>query len=140
MGYTRRLRVFLGHSQFGFDLETTICNHGFFMMAPNKWISETKTLQRPLRLANGIDSLVVSISHTPENPHVDVHVHDVEILTEDDEEAIQKQVYRMLRVDEFSKLFHEKHEEAKEKRFCKLFRSASLFEDAVKSILLCNTM
>lgn len=31
-----------------FNLEKAVCNHGFFMMPPNRWIPSLKCLMRPL--------------------------------------------------------------------------------------------
>ncbi|KAL3749433.1 hypothetical protein ACJRO7_010531 [Eucalyptus globulus] len=42
-----------------------VCNHGFFMMAPNRWIPSTNTLQRPLRLADLSSSVEVPILQPP---------------------------------------------------------------------------
>lgn len=49
---------------------------------------------------------------------------------------------RMLRISEGDERdvseFHKVHAEAKKRGFGRIFRSPTLFEDAVKSILLCN--
>ncbi|KAL3749457.1 hypothetical protein ACJRO7_010555 [Eucalyptus globulus] len=154
-----------------FNLEKAVCNHGFFMMAPNSWIPSTKTLRRPLRLADFSSSVVVSISQPP-GPSSTVlllRVHRVPRLSSQDQQAIfvlslshsvcaqskyklvtekhgnillQEQVIRMLRLSERDernvKEFHKVHPEAKDRGFGRVFRSPSLFEDVVKSILLCN--
>lgn len=44
-----------------FELEKAVCNHGFFMMAPNRWNPSSKTLVRPLRLPDQ-KSVTVSIN------------------------------------------------------------------------------
>ncbi|KAJ4850304.1 hypothetical protein Tsubulata_049323 [Turnera subulata] len=134
-----------------FEMEKAVCNHGFFMMAPNKWEASTKTLHRPLRLSDSITSVTVSIqssspNHPNHNPDLDlliITVHDLDSLTSPDRQAILDQVRRMLRISEKDERevhqFQEKHPEAKKAGFGRLFRSPSLFEDAVKSILLCNS-
>ena len=58
------------------------------MMAPNLWIPSTKTLQRPLRLANSVTSVMVSISHPPNNSSILIQVHDIQNVSLEDEEAI----------------------------------------------------
>ncbi|KAM7473100.1 hypothetical protein LguiB_020343 [Lonicera macranthoides] len=50
-------------------LEEAVCNHGFFMMAPNDWNPLTKTLPRPLRLDDSSTSAIVSVSHDGANPN-----------------------------------------------------------------------
>ncbi|KAK6645832.1 hypothetical protein PHAVU_L001673, partial [Phaseolus vulgaris] len=123
-----------------FNLEKAVCNHGFFMMAPNKWNPSTKSLQRPLRLMDQCCSVMVTISHLPGENNLHVHVHDVQLLSLEDQQAILA-LSRMLRISdedentviEFQKLYPE----AKEEGFGRIFRSPSIFEDAVKSLLLC---
>ncbi|KAM4082677.1 hypothetical protein ACB094_08G000200 [Castanea mollissima] len=136
------LHLPLGECITTFNLEDAVCNHGFFMMAPNSWIPSTKTLQRPLRLANSTTSVMVSISHPPNGTSILVQVHDIQNVSPEDEKAILKQVGRMLRISEGDERnvreFQNMHPEAKKKGFGRLFRSPTLFEDAVKSILLCN--
>ena len=70
MGGEWVLPLALGESKSTFNMEKAVCNHGFFMMAPNSWDPSTKTLQRPLRLANGTASVNVSISHPPLHSHL----------------------------------------------------------------------
>ncbi|KAJ4837519.1 hypothetical protein Tsubulata_048375 [Turnera subulata] len=113
--------------------------------------ASTKTLYRPLRLSDSITSVSVSIqssspNHPNQNPDLDlliITVHDLDSLTSPDRQAILDQVRRMLRISERDERevhqFQEKHPEAKKSGFGRLFRSPSLFEDAVKSILLCNS-
>ncbi|XP_057986484.1 uncharacterized protein LOC131170727 [Hevea brasiliensis] len=132
------LSCFIGYSMYEFDFERTVCNHGFFMMAPNRWCPETKTLQRPLRLADGTTSVLASITHPPQKFCLSIHVYGVEYLSSEDKEIICRQVSRMLRLSEILKDFYKKHPEAKKEEFGRLFRSATLFEDAVKCFLLCN--
>ncbi|KAK1565678.1 hypothetical protein Q3G72_032457 [Acer saccharum] len=129
---------------FNFNLEKAVCNHGFFMMAPNNWNSSTKSLQRPLRLADSVTSLHVSISHDLINQHsllIRVY-HGTKTLSLQDQQAIKDQVSRMLRITEKDerdvKEFQKLHGEAKDKGFGRLFRSPCLFEDVIKCILLCH--
>ncbi|KAG4958350.1 hypothetical protein AAZX31_13G012600 [Glycine max] len=132
----------LGSCKSSFNLEKTVCNHGFFMMAPNKWISSTKSLQRPLRLADQCSSVIVTISHLPESANIQIYVHDMEGVSLKSEQAILKQVARMLRIsDKDEKAVNEfqgLYPQAKQDEFGRIFRSPSLFEDVVKSILLCK--
>ncbi|KAF5734506.1 hypothetical protein HS088_TW16G00955 [Tripterygium wilfordii] len=136
------LKVALGECESSFSLENAVCNHGFFMMSPNNWIPSTKTFQRPLRLFDSTTSVMVSISHPPNHSFISVQVHDLDTLSLLDQESISKQVCRMLRISEKVEKdvreFQTLHVEAKDKGFGRIFRSPSLFEDAVKSILLCN--
>lgn len=50
-----------------FKLEKAVCNHGYFMMAPNQWLPSEKTLKRPLRLTNHHHTSVMASIHQPPN-------------------------------------------------------------------------
>ncbi|CAL1379585.1 unnamed protein product [Linum trigynum] len=127
----------------GFELDKAVCNHGFFMMAPNQWVPSTKTLQRPLRLANSQTTVSASISMAaPDFKFLVVRVANGGELSQPDREAVLAQVRRMLRLkpeDETAvRQFQNLCPDAGQTGFGRLFRSPSLFEDAVKCILLCN--
>ncbi|KAA8544445.1 hypothetical protein F0562_022515 [Nyssa sinensis] len=105
------------------------------MMAPNIWNPSTKTLKRPLRLADSTLSIIVSISHPCKHASILIEVQDVDDVSSTDRETILAQVARMLRIsmkDERDvQAFQDVHPKAKERGFGRLFRSPSLFEDAV---------
>ncbi|GAB4831654.1 hypothetical protein Ancab_005666 [Ancistrocladus abbreviatus] len=131
----------LGNCVETFNLEKAVCNHGLFMMAPNLWIPSSKILQRPLRLADGSSSVVVSIYHPLNLPSLHIRVH-ANHLSSSDQQAILEQVARILRISDKDEQdvreFQMLNPKAKVKAFGRLFRSPTLFEDAVKSILFCN--
>ncbi|XP_042501053.1 uncharacterized protein LOC122078917 [Macadamia integrifolia] len=132
----------LGESASTFYLEKAVCSHGLFMMAPNRWDPSTKTLQRPLLLADGTTSLPVRISHPPNSASLHVLVFATDSLSLNDRRAVLDQVERMLRLSDREERnvreFHKIHKAAKEGGFGRVFRSPTLFEDMVKCILLCN--
>nr|GMC52807.1 DNA-3-methyladenine glycosylase [Ipomoea batatas] len=124
-----------------FKLEKATCNHGFFMMAPNHWDTLTKTFTRPLRLTTSL-SVTVSVSKPPTQNQLLLKIHHATLLSPEDQHAIKAQVARMFRlsvVDENAiQEFHKLHLDARNQEFGRLFRSPSLFEDIVKTLLLCN--
>ncbi|KAH9321557.1 hypothetical protein KI387_016196, partial [Taxus chinensis] len=124
-----------------FDLEKAVCSYGFFMMPPNLWLSSSSTLQRPLRLSDGT-ALMVCISQPPTSSSLLIRVLGIGTLTTENQNFLLDQVVRMLRLSEMEESavrgFHALHPQAKAKGFGRLFRSPTLFEDMVKSILLCN--
>lgn len=129
-----------------FNLENAVCNHGFFMMSPNNWIPSSKSFQRPLRLSDLTTSVNVSISQSQElnqNRLLIYLLSDNHRITEEDKRIIEEQVVRMLRLTDKDekdvKEFQNIHQQSKLKGFGRLFRSPSLFEDIVKSVLLCNS-
>ncbi|KAL0803149.1 hypothetical protein Bca101_058325 [Brassica carinata] len=136
------LRLYLKEFERNFDMEKAVCNHGFFMMAPNVWNPKYKSLTRPLTLSN-FSSVSVTISHPPNLSFLVIQVHGINNVSRVDEELILKQVGRMLRIsaedDRDVTEFQQLHENAKKYGFGRIFRSPFLFEDMVKSILLCNS-
>ncbi|KAK4383714.1 hypothetical protein Sango_2749700 [Sesamum angolense] len=139
---TRRMIVAVGEN---FNLENAVCNHGFFMMPPNLWIPTHKSLTRPLRLSNHSNSLNVSITQPPNQQFLLItpqQQHPPPHFSYHDREAIRAQVVRMLRIsakdEQMVEEFHRIHPDAKKFGFARIFRSPTLFEDIVKSILLCN--
>lgn len=87
-GYSMTLHIPLGEGTSSFNLENAVCNHGFFMMAPNVWIPSTKTLQRPLRLADPYTSILTSISHPDNENAIHVRLHDTEYISPNDQQVI----------------------------------------------------
>nr|VDD35065.1 unnamed protein product [Brassica oleracea] len=135
------LRLYLKEFERKFDMEKAVCNHGFFMMAPNVWDPKSKSLTRPLTLSNS-SSVSVTISHPRTLSFLVIQVHGINNVSRVDEELILRQVGRMLRIsaedDRDVTEFQQLHEDAKKYGFGRIFRSPFLFEDMVKSILLSN--
>lgn len=127
-----------------FNFETAICSHGLFLMAPNEWDPHTKSLLRPLRLSLSSSAASTSalVRISAAQRAVLVRVYGVRHLATEEEEAVVRQVKRMLRLSEREEKkvreFQELHSQAKEMKFGRVFRSPSLFEDMVKAILFCN--
>ncbi|XP_059652151.1 uncharacterized protein LOC132299497 [Cornus florida] len=141
----------LGEAAANFDLESAVCSHGLFMMAPNFWDPLTKTLQRPLRFDcddNGeevsVSSLLVRISHPSDTPlSLHIRVFGTEFLSPQRQQSLLSQVRRMLRLSEYEERNAREFQkmyggEAKERVVGRVFRSPTLFEDMVKCILFCN--
>ncbi|XP_024973787.1 uncharacterized protein LOC112512158 [Cynara cardunculus var. scolymus] len=114
-------------------------------MAPNRWIPSTKTLTRPLRLLphhhHHSSNVTISISQ-PCSTSLSITLLDDRIISPSQQQEIMDQVKRMLRLSKEDekqvKEFHRLHEEAAKRGFGRLFRNPSLFEDVVKSLLLCG--
>ncbi|CAI9101453.1 OLC1v1038783C1 [Oldenlandia corymbosa var. corymbosa] len=143
------LELLLGEAAAGFSLEKAVCSHGLFMMSPNFWDSQSKSLQRPLRLSHNHDdpdhqiSVSVRISQPSNSAHsLQVEVFGINSLSSQQKQSLLNQVSRMMRLsDEENKTvreFQEIHRVAKERGHGRIFRSPTLFEDMIKCILLCN--
>ncbi|CAN4110820.1 unnamed protein product [Withania somnifera] len=143
------LPLYDGDEDETFNLEKSVCSHGLFMMAPNRWDSLSKTLERPLRLSENINdddheqSRLVCISQPSDSPHsLLLRVFGTDSLPAVHKRSLLGQVRRMVRLsveeNKRVKAFQEICGEAKERGFGRVFRSPTLFEDMVKCILLCN--
>ncbi|KAF6171620.1 hypothetical protein GIB67_030386 [Kingdonia uniflora] len=134
----------LGEAMKMFDLKKAVCNHGFFMMAPNRWDSLKKMLERPLRLSPLSNISVIAQITQPKRTEyaLRVHLHDVNVISAEERQYITAQVGRMLHLSAKQQNaitdFHSIHVEAKKTGFGRIFCSPTLFEDMVKAILLCN--
>ncbi|KAL8475244.1 hypothetical protein ACS0TY_030850 [Phlomoides rotata] len=119
-----------------FNLERAVCNHGFFMMPPNKWIPSQKCLLRPLS-----SNLTLSITQPPTKHYILITILSPSPLSPHQKHSIRCQVARMLRISTLDDMmvheFHQIHPFAKKIGFARIFCSPTLFEDIVKSILLC---
>ena len=142
------IKLPLEESNSTFNLENAVCSHGLFLMAPNQWDPQTKSLIRPLRLSLSIngnacsDSALVRISSGQSSDEVFIRVYGKQWLSAEEKEAVVEQVKRMLRLSEREEIkvreFQELHTQAKKMGFGRVFRSPTLFEDMVKAILFCN--
>ncbi|CAO2828633.1 unnamed protein product [Amaranthus hypochondriacus] len=142
------IKLPLEESNSTFNLENAVCSHGLFLMAPNQWDPQTKSLIRPLRLSLSIngngssDSALVRISSGQSFDEVFIRVYGKQWLSAEEKEAVVEQVKRMLRLSEREEIkvreFQELHTQAKKMGFGRVFRSPTLFEDMVKAILFCN--
>ncbi|PIN01819.1 DNA-(apurinic or apyrimidinic site) lyase [Handroanthus impetiginosus] len=132
-----------------FNLEKAVCNHGYFMMAPNLWMPSQRSLTRPLRLNNNDskrDEFVAVSITLPRNENfliiTAVPYREKLVLSFLHKEEIRLQVARMLRIsakdDKMVEDFHKLVPEAKNAGFARIFRSPTLFEDIIKSLLLCS--
>lgn len=85
----------LGTAAAAFSLEKAVCSHGLFMMAPNFWDPQSKTLQRPLRLSHNFDhpdhqtSVAVRISQPSHSSHsLQVQIFGTDSLSSQQEQSL----------------------------------------------------
>jgi 3-methyladenine DNA glycosylase/8-oxoguanine DNA glycosylase len=120
----------------GFDLKAAVCSYGYFVLAPNRWDTEERTFTRPLA-GRGGRPVNVTVSQPPADKRrlrltCDRRLDPIERA------AIKAQVVRMLRIDEDLSAWFRQHAIARRRKFGRLFRSPTLFEDIVKTITGCN--
>ncbi len=117
----------------GFDLARAVCSYGYFVLAPNVWDKADGALRRPLR-GEGDRVVAVAVTHRGDL----LRVACDRKLTTTDRTLVRDQVARMLRLEEDFKPWFAMHPPARRRRFARLFRSPTLFEDMVKTITGCN--
>ncbi|KAK9862094.1 hypothetical protein WJX84_009298 [Apatococcus fuscideae] len=128
----------------GFSLTQAVCSYGFFVLSPNKWRPQGESTQpafeRPLQLdreRRARFELTQPVGNT-----LKLSATDGEALTPAGWSHVHLQVKRMLRLHqkdcEDVAAFQKLSSAAAQQNFGRLFRSPDIWEDLVKSILLCN--
>lgn len=124
----------------GFDFVTTVTTYGYSMLAPNQWRKDTQSLDTVLRNVAG-KPIAVTLKASVAATRQTVRVQCGSSLSPADRATVRTQVQRMLRLDEPADRFDQWHTlspEAAARRFGRLIRSATLFEDIVKTMTGCN--
>ena len=126
-----------------FSLSQAVCSYGYFCLAPNRWVPSLTSddegyLVRPIRYGpQQVNSVLAAIGQDQDAVLVALHTSkdiDADAIVPE----IVCQVSRMLHFDLDLSGFHSMHVEAKNRRFGRLYRSPTLFEDVVKTITNCN--
>jgi len=124
----------------GFDLSRVVCSYGYFMLAPNQWCSESRSLRRPIRIGESPQrnrTATIRVRQ-PATPSHRLTIHCDRSLSASGQRVAKQAVRRMLRLDEDLSGWFDRHREARQEGFGRLFRSPTLFEDIVKTITGCN--
>ncbi len=116
-----------------FDLTTAVCSYGYYVLAPNHWDKAKRTLHHPFRGARG-RLIATKVS---QNDGV-LRVRSSASVSAAERQTVRRQLSRMLRLDEDLGPWFKLHAAARRKGFGRLYRSATLFEDIVKTITACN--
>lgn len=123
-----------------FSLAHAVCSYGYFVLAPNRWVPDTKDgpigkLERPLLDEDG---KAVRCTITQHKTKDSLTIKTNRKLSREGMSIIKHKVARMLRLNEDFSPFHKLHKQAKRKKFDCIFRSPTVFEDMVKTITSCN--
>lgn len=118
----------------GFELRRVVCSYGYFLLAPNQWRPDTQTLLRPL--AVGDAPVTCEVAQTSRGGPLRIACD--RRLDRAEQASVKQQFARMLRLDQTLPGWTRVCPEAHRRRFGRLFRSPSLFEDMVKTITGCN--
>ncbi len=119
-----------------FVLFKAVCSYGYFLLAPNRWDRQAGKLHRVFR-GDRQRVIRVTIAQTARHPGR-LRLSADRKLTPRETQQIKQQTTRMLRIDEDQAAWYRVHRQAKRRRFGRMFRSADLWEDMVKTITGCN--
>ncbi|MCP4251478.1 MAG: hypothetical protein GY778_30955 [bacterium] len=127
-----------------FRFTTAVCSHGFFALAPNRWDAPTRTLATAVWAEDA--ALAVRIRAAAGGTGLRIEVPGVRVMPAGQRRALRAAVRRILRLDESLADFQERCTNgpdaglavAANVRFGRLLRSASLFEDVIKTLCTCN--
>lgn len=121
-----------------FQLFKAVCSYGYFLLAPNRWDRQTGRFHRVFRAPGRRGRIIrVTMSQTRSNPGKLRLACDRKVQP-GEAAAIKQQTTRMLRIDEDQSAWYRVHKLARRHRFGRMFRSADLWEDMVKTITGCN--
>lgn len=123
-----------------FWLPGAVCSYGYFLLAPNRWNPRGFVLERAFDAAEfGLPTepfgAQISQSSGRGGP---LRVACDRPITPPAGRALRVAVGRMLRIDDDLTAWRRAHPEARRRGFGRLFRSATFFEDVVKTVTSCN--
>ncbi len=121
-----------------FVLARDVCSYGYFVLAPNYWDVESQRLQRALALESGGAMCVIDQTGGKGGS---LRVRFDRTLARDEQRDARAQISRMLRLDEDRasiRAFHRVDPRWRRSGRARLFRSATLFEDVIKTVTSCN--
>lgn len=122
-----------------FRLARDYCSYGYFLLEPNHWEPETRTVSRVLNLETGPAS--VDIVQTAIRPEPRLRARFDRSLTRPEQGEARAKIGRMLSLDvthEQIRAFHKADPRWKKAGRGRLSRSPTLFEDIVKTVTSCN--
>jgi len=127
-----------------FHFVTAVCSHGFFALAPNAWDAKRAVLSTCVATDGGALHVRVRAARRGGRAVLAVEVPRRERLSEVERTDLSHGLRRILRLDECFDGFQavcrndDDLRPAARMRFGRLLRSASFFEDVVKTICTCN--
>ena len=120
-----------------FTLARDACSYGYFLLWPNYWDVRRQRMQRALLLPGGPALLTVSQAGASKA----LNVSASRKLSKVDAADAKRQLVRVLRLHETAdelQAFHALDDRWKSNGRGRLMRSASLFEDILKTVTSCN--
>jgi len=127
-----------------FDFGMAVQSHGFFALAPNHWDPSSRRLRTTVHTSAGPLHVCVRHCRAGAKGRLHIDVPGLAALSAEVRTTVRTAVGRVLRLDENLGDFHRlcsrepALQAAVERRFGRLIRSQSLFEDLVKTMCTCN--
>jgi 3-methyladenine DNA glycosylase/8-oxoguanine DNA glycosylase len=118
-------------------LKRDYCSYGYFLLSPNHWETDTRTVVRTLALEDGAVTIRVTQSAKGSPLSISADRRLSREATADAKHAVS----RMLRLDEprtTIAAFHKADPRWKKSGRGRLMRSPSFFEDVIKTVTSCN--
>lgn len=115
-----------------FRFDAAVGSYGYCQLAPNVWSPGEGVLRTTLRAGGQVVQAVITATPNALRLKTDRTVDRAE------QQAIKSAARRMLRLDENLGAFHRMYPQARKTGFGRLLRSATLFEDVVKTMTSCN--
>ncbi len=121
-----------------YSLSRDVCSYGYFLLAPNRWSPAERALTRVIDLPGGAVGVEIT---QPGGPGAPVRVALDRSVPTAGRAAIERQIVRMLRLDEDAatiRAFHRVDPRFRAGGRGRLFRSPTFFEDVLKTVTSCN--
>lgn len=118
-----------------------VCSYGYFLLSPNHWDVERQSLSTAFALENGPAGCLIRQIEGAGGTGGVLRIGFDRTLTRAEAATARRLLTRMLRLDETEddlESFHRVDPRWKRSGRGRLFRSASLFEDVVKTVTSCN--
>lgn len=119
-----------------YDLARDVCSYGYFILEPNRWDPEARTLSRAFDLPEGAAAALIDQTRSGR-----VRARFDRTLGRSEQPAARAALVRMLAADvgrDEVRDFHRADPRWKRSGRGRLFRSPTLFEDVIKTVTSCN--
>ncbi|QDU87629.1 hypothetical protein Pla175_09940 [Pirellulimonas nuda] len=120
----------------GFAFNRAVCSYGYFLLAPNRWRPAEQALEHTAA-PEGAGPTLLRVTQ-PKGAGAPLRIECATRLDRAQAGHVKQALRRMLRLDDDLSAWRRLHPKARRRGFGRLFRSASLFEDMVKTITGCN--
>jgi 3-methyladenine DNA glycosylase/8-oxoguanine DNA glycosylase len=125
-------------------LHRDVCSYGYFLLEPNHWDPDARSLRRVLEVGRAPVAVVISQAGDAGGAPGDrLVVRCDRTLSRGEQRVVRRQIVRMLHLDgagsaEAVRAFHRADKRFRRSGRGRLLRSPTLFEDVIKTVTSCN--